>query len=105
MSKHRCRRCRHRQKLPPVAKRKCKNCGARDDGNLWVLDQHRVRIERNSKVTKLCRCPWYHFPHRHGSGFCIHNSRVTADRVAEREGFAIAVPQPPTHQESQPCPF
>lgn len=79
----RCSRCEARRTLarkpheyirPP----RCRRCGA----NRYRLDVYRQ--------TGRTGCTGYHFPHRRGSKFCIFNKKLTAQDIAEREGFALA---------------
>lgn len=87
----RCSRCQARRTLarnPDQYARlpNCQRCGH----NRYYLDHYRRNVERNKKAVPVCNpgrggCSAYHFPHRKGSGFCIHNDKLTDEKLRARE--------------------
>lgn len=59
---------------------------------LYYVDKHRANRERGKGGPRPCKCGWpmandgRAFPHRRGSGWCIHNPEVTPEMVAEHFG-------------------
>ena len=74
----RCRQCGARRTLrgrPEAYVRvpRCRRCGSA----AWRVDRYRMEVE---KKVRPCRCvSYYPFPHRRGSGWCIHNTSWTAE--------------------------
>lgn len=83
----RCSRCGSRRTLARkpdeyVRLPRCKGagCGARS----WRLDNWRRLHEVGQGAPRPCRCHEYGFPHRRGSGACIHNADFTAEHARAR---------------------
>lgn len=56
----------------------------------WWPDRYRAKCERGRNSGRCYpgkegTCNAYHFPHRRGSGFCVHNPRLTVEALRERE--------------------
>lgn len=59
----------------------------------YNVDQYRARRERGRGMVAagaLCYpgrggCHAYSFPHRRGSGYCVHNPNLTEAQLRERE--------------------
>lgn len=107
----RCSKCEGRHTLarkPEAYIRlpKCKHCGRTMtlDGKpppgsriparrvaRYRIDKYRHRFERGrGAAARTCvpgrgGCSEYHFPHRRGSGYCLHNPTMTPEKAKERE--------------------
>lgn len=56
----------------------------------YRVDKYRATRERGRRAPKPCTpghggCYAYSFPHRRGSGYCIHNPTLTDDDMRERQ--------------------
>lgn len=87
-SRNKCQTRRTLKKLPHeyVIVPKCRGCG----GRKYRVDKYRRDVERQRKA---CTCPFYHYPHRLASGFCIHNRNVTEEYERDRGRLPQPIPQ------------
>lgn len=73
----RCPRCKRTMVADPIDRREPH----------WVIDHYRQRVERDPKLTCYPGrggCDEYSFPHRRGSGYCIHNPNLTEEDLIDR---------------------
>lgn len=97
----RCSKCQGRTTLPRKPTEymrlpRCRHCGRKmvaDPASIrtphYYLDRYRSTRERGRKAPKPCvpgagGCDGYHFPHRRGSRWCIHNPSLTTEELRER---------------------
>ncbi len=82
---HRCSACGARKVMRPVETYirvpKCPRCKSKK----WRVDKYRRDVERRARP---CRCVgYYDFPHRKGSGWCVHNQSWSADDARRAFGY------------------
>lgn len=83
MSHVRCCECGARRTLskhPDSYARKpprCRGGGCRS--TRYRVDRYRETVETGPNGPRPCTCSWYHFPHRKGGGYCIHNPNITEE--------------------------
>lgn len=51
----------------------------------YRVDHYRETVETGPDGPTPCSCAYYHFPHRRGSGYCIHNANITEADMQHRE--------------------
>lgn len=83
-----CRGCGRKMTLdgkPPYGSRLPADRFARRYPDRYRGKRERGRNSGRCYPGKQGTCNAYHFPHRRGPGYCVHNPKMTADKLRERE--------------------